>query len=70
MVRRRISAVSNHEAHLHGRLQPALDVEEHPRTVRVMTDRLEQKLPIDAVERLLDRLPTTALIISTAIPIR
>ncbi|MGZ5259824.1 MAG: hypothetical protein ACXWC0_19570, partial [Burkholderiales bacterium] len=56
--------------HLDGRLQPTLDVEEHPWTVRMMADRLEQQLPIDAVERLLDRLPTTALIISTTIPIR
>jgi hypothetical protein len=36
----------------------------------MMANCLEQKLPIDAVERLLDRLPTTALIISTTIPIR
>jgi hypothetical protein len=28
--------------HLHWRLQPALDVEQHPRAVRMMTDRLEQ----------------------------
>jgi site-specific DNA recombinase len=36
--------------HLHRSLQPALDVEQHPRTVRMMPDRLEQPLPIDAVE--------------------
>src|SRR5580700_3523832 len=36
--------------HLHRRLQPALDVEQHPRAVRMMTDRLEQQLPIDTVE--------------------
>ena len=31
-------------------LQPALDVEQHPRAVRMTTDRLEHQLPIDAVE--------------------
>src|ERR1700693_3648105 len=36
--------------HLHRRLQPALDIEQYPRTVRMTTDRLEQQLPIDAVE--------------------
>src|SRR3984893_368197 len=36
--------------HLHRSLQPALDVEQHPPTVRMMPDRLEQPLPIDAVE--------------------
>src|SRR6201982_221342 len=36
--------------HMHRRLQPALDVEQHPRAVRMMTDRLEQPLPIDTVE--------------------
>ena len=40
--------------HLHRRLQPALDVQQHPRTVRMMTDGLEQKLPIDAIEEALD----------------
>ena len=43
--------------HLHRRLQPALDAQQHPRTVRMMTDGLEQKLPIDAIERSGDRLP-------------
>src|SRR6516225_4103908 len=36
--------------HLHRSLQPALDVEQHPPTVRMMPDRLKQPLPIDAVE--------------------
>src|SRR5947207_2662144 len=27
--------------HLHRRLQPAFDIEQHPRAVRVMTDRFE-----------------------------
>jgi len=36
--------------HLHRRLQPAFDIEQHPRAVRMTTDRLEQQLPIDAVE--------------------
>jgi len=40
--------------HLHRRLQPALDVEQHPPTVRMMTDRLEHQLPIDTVEEALD----------------
>src|SRR5262249_9292974 len=49
----RRSRGARHDAailHLHRRLQPALDVEPHPRAVRMMTDRLEQQLPIDAVE--------------------
>src|SRR2546426_439632 len=44
---------SRHNAtilHLHRSLQPALDVEQHPPTVRMTTDCLEQQLPIDAVE--------------------
>jgi hypothetical protein len=32
----------------------ALDVEQHPRTVRLLTDSLEHQLPIDAVEEALD----------------
>ena len=36
--------------HLHRSLQPVLDVEQHPRTVRMMPDRLQQPLPIDAVK--------------------
>src|SRR5262245_8029306 len=36
------------------RLQPALDVEQHPRAIRVMADSLEQQLPIDAVEETFD----------------
>src|SRR5271169_434314 len=31
-------------------LQPALDIEQHPRTVGMTTDRLEHQLPVDAVE--------------------
>src|SRR6266480_1811166 len=31
-------------------LQPALDIEQHPRLVRMTTDRPEHQLPIDAVE--------------------
>src|SRR5215467_8506418 len=49
----RRSGCARHDAavlHLHRRLQPALDVEQHPRAVRMMTDRLEQQLPIDTVE--------------------
>src|SRR5918993_435194 len=40
--------------HLDRSLQPALDVKQHPRAVRMVTDRLEQQLPIDAVEVTLD----------------
>ena len=36
--------------HLNGHLQATLDVEQHPATVRMVTDGLEQQLPIDAVE--------------------
>src|SRR5215472_6441916 len=49
----RRSRCARHDAavlHLHRRLQPALAVEQHPRAVRMMTDRLEQQLPIDTVE--------------------
>src|SRR5262249_43009585 len=49
----RSSRCSRHDAtilHLDWGLQPALDVEQHPRTVRVFVDRLEKKLPVDAVE--------------------
>src|SRR5262249_12019506 len=49
----RSSRCARHDAavlHLHRRLQPALDVEQHPRAVRMMTNRLEQQLPIDTVE--------------------
>ena len=40
--------------HLDRSLQPTLDVEKHPRTIRVMTNRLEHQLPIDAVKIALD----------------
>src|SRR5689334_17575270 len=49
----RRSRCARHDAavlHLHRRLQPALNVEQHPRAVRMMTDCLEQQLPIDTVE--------------------
>src|SRR3984893_1394616 len=49
----RSSRHSWHDAaifHLHRGLQPALDVEQHPRLVRMTTDRFEYQLPIDAVE--------------------
>src|SRR6202007_2550849 len=49
----RRSRHSRHDAailHLHRSLQPALDVEQHPRSVRMTTDRPERQLPIDAVE--------------------
>ena len=39
---------------LHRRLQPTLDVEQLPRTVRVFTHGLEQQAPIDRVEEALD----------------
>ena len=40
--------------HLNRHLQPALDVEPHPSTVRMMAKRSEQQPPIDAVEVALD----------------
>src|SRR4051812_14467737 len=40
--------------HLDRSPQPALNVEKPPRAVRMMTTRLEQQLPIDAVEVALD----------------
>src|SRR5262245_51313019 len=49
----RSSCRARHDAailHLRRSLQPAFDVEQHPGTVRMMTNGLEQKLPIDAVE--------------------
>src|SRR5260370_8771907 len=49
----RSSRHSRHDAailHLYRSLQPALNVEQHPRTVRMPTDRPEHQLPIDAVE--------------------
>src|SRR5438094_8292528 len=49
----RSSRHSRHDAaifQLNRSLQPALDIEQHPRLVRMMTDRPEHQLPIDAVE--------------------
>ena len=40
--------------HLHWRLQPALDVEQHPGAVRMVPDSPEHQLPIDAVEETLN----------------
>ena len=40
--------------HLDRSFQPALDVQKPPQTVRMMTDRLEHQLPIDAVKIALD----------------
>ena len=48
--------------HLHRRLQPTFDVEQDPWAVRMMTDRFEQQLPIDAVEGSGDTLPISAII--------
>src|SRR5215475_9978478 len=39
---------------LHRRLQPTFDVEQHPRTIRMLADRLEHQLPINTVEVGLD----------------
>jgi hypothetical protein len=36
--------------HLHRRLQPAFDVEQHPTAIRMLPDRLEHQLPINTVE--------------------
>src|SRR5580704_13779700 len=53
----RSSCRTRHDAtvlHLYWSLQPAFDVEKHPRAVRVCTNRLEEQTPIDAVEVALD----------------
>lgn len=54
----------------HRHRQPSFDVEQCPFASHVLPDRLQQKIMRKIVKRLLDRLPTTALIISTTIPIR
>src|SRR5215475_15791583 len=36
--------------HLHWRLQPAFDVEQHPAAIRMLANRLEHQLPIKTVE--------------------
>src|SRR3954467_15658829 len=49
----RCSRCSRHDAtvlQLHGRLQPALDVEKHPGASRMFADRPQEKIPIDAVK--------------------
>src|SRR4030095_1815960 len=49
----RSSRHSRHDAailQLARSLQPALDIEQYPRLVRMTTDRPEHQLPIDAVE--------------------
>ena len=53
---RRSCGARNNAAVLHllRRFQPALDVEQHPRAVCMMTDSPEQQLPIDAVEEAFD----------------
>ena len=38
----------------HGSLQPTFDVEQHPPTIRMVTDGLEQQLMVDVVEEPLD----------------
>src|SRR5271169_770077 len=53
----RSSGHSRHDAtilHLHRSLKPALDVEQHPRTIRMITDGPEHQLPVDTVEKSLD----------------
>ncbi len=60
----RRSRCARHDAavlHLHRRLQPALDIEQHPRTVRMTMDRLELQLPIDTVEVTLTFMPSGRL---------
>src|SRR5260370_6820489 len=44
--------------HLHWRLQPAFDIEQHPRPVAMLTDPLYHHLPIDAVQKSAHKLPT------------
>ena len=52
------------------RFQPAPDQADQARITDSMFDKPEDPIMIETPERLLDRLPTTALIISTTIPIR
>jgi len=54
----------------HARLEPFLDQANDAWIGNPMLDETDQPTLADFVERLLDRLPTTALIISTTIPIR
>src|SRR5215469_8196541 len=54
----------------HWRPQPSFDVEQRPSALHVLSDSTQQEFVVNIIERLLDRLPTTALIISTTIPIR
>jgi hypothetical protein len=52
--------------HLDGCLEPSLNIKQRPRAVGMFTDRPHQQIVLDAVERILDTLPT---ITSTAIQI-
>ena len=61
----RRSGRARHDAaglHLHRRLQPTLNIKQYPWAIRMLTDRLEEQLPVDAVERRHDRLPITKTI--------
>ena len=52
------------------RFQPAPDQTDQAWITDSMRDKLEHPIMIETPERLLDRLPTTAVIISMAIPIK
>jgi hypothetical protein len=54
----------------HACRQPFGDQPDHSPVANPMLDEADQPILVNLVERLLDRLPTTALIISTTIPIR
>ena len=63
-------SLDNYSVLVHRCRQPSFDVEQRPFAPYVLPDSPKQKFVVDVVKRLLDRLPTTALIISTTIPIR
>jgi hypothetical protein len=43
--------------HTHGRLQPSVDVQQHPCAIRVMTHGPHQKFPLDFIKGSYDTLP-------------
>jgi hypothetical protein len=52
------------------RLEPFTDQTDDALVADAVLQEADQPVMVDAAKRLLDRLPTTALIISTTIPIR
>jgi site-specific DNA recombinase len=67
----RPSVTDRHHPVFHdARLEPFLDQADDAPVADPMLQEADQPFLVDLIERLLDRLPTTALIISTTIPIR